>query len=74
MNAALKARHMDEETRNDLMEQKRLIKERIKGLQEKQKQLQAEITLQCKLLKDAKDALKKFIQISEDGYSDSFGN
>jgi hypothetical protein len=59
VNAALKARHMDEETRNDLMEQKRLIKERIKGLQEKQKQLQAEITFQRKLLKDAKDALKK---------------
>ncbi len=34
VNAALKARHLDQETRNDLMEQKHLIEERIEGLQE----------------------------------------
>jgi hypothetical protein len=59
LNEALKARNIDQETRSDLVEQKQHIKERIEGLQEEHKQLQVDLTVKHKCLKDAKDALKK---------------
>ncbi len=59
VNVALKVRHVDQDTRNDSMEQKRLIEERIEGLHEEQKQLEHNITVKKKHLKDAKDALRK---------------